>query len=86
VIYARQVSTTGQRWAGRATIIATADEVERIPVPDDVVLCNGCNCNLHPEPGYMVYLDKRELKADRPYDVYCLSCLKQYFPKYQLVE
>lgn len=60
--------------------------VHHIPVPDTLVLCNGCNENQFPNPVYMVYLTKNDLKADRPYDCYCMSCVKKYFPKAEVIE
>lgn len=87
-VYAKKVSTTNRRFTGRATTIGSVldgvPNITRIPVEDTVVLCNGCNQNLHPGDGFLVYLGKRELKADQPYDVYCPGCLKRYFPKHQL--
>lgn len=95
-VYAKVVNTTDSRFAGRSTTIfglssiaglqPAAQHHSIIPVPNNVVLCNGCNKNLYPEQGYLVYLDKRELQADRPYDIYCSACLKKLFPKYQIVE
>lgn len=82
-IYARQVDSSNEVFRDRETIIATSEEVTRLPVPDNVTLCNGCNHNIG--QGYLVYLGKRELKANRPYDYYCKDCLEMYFPKYILV-
>lgn len=45
------------------------------PVPDTVVLCNGCNANLYPRECSAVYFD------GRLYDVYCWRCRERYFPK-----
>ncbi len=99
-VYAKQVATNHPRFQGRATELYTwgskeepADpgypQVATIPIPNSVVLCNGCNENIAEEEvaegdtpkGYLVYLGKRELKADQPYDIYCSSCLKRHFPK-----
>ena len=88
-IYTKKTLVTSPRFAGRATIIASSAGVDRIPVPDNVVLCNGCNGNLCDNEvvdgeipfGYLVYLGRRELKADHPYDIYCADCVKRYFPK-----
>lgn len=65
-------------------ILGSGDTVAVIPVPDSTTLCNGCNQNI--EEGYLVYLGKRELKANQPYDYYCPSCVKRYFGKATLVE
>ena len=88
MIYVRKIETTDKRFANR-TISITSMSLEngsKIPIPGTVVLCNGCNKNLYPDPGYMVYLGKHELKADQPYDTYCKDCLRRYFPKATEVE
>lgn len=86
-VYAKQVGTRDSRFAGREMQIITAVSREAIPIPNNVVLCNGCNANVAEgsEQGYLVYLGKRELKADQPYDFYCEACLKSYFPKAEKV-
>lgn len=86
MVYAKEVKTTDPRFRGREALIMSQSptygnvEGARIPVPDTVVLCDGCNRNLYPNPGYLVYLDKRAMEKDRPYDIYCEDCLKEYFP------
>ena len=99
-VYAKKVMTTDKRWGGRSSQIYSYEPdqlfplekrailVNEIPVPDTVVLCNGCNKNLHPEPGYgyLVYLGKREMAKGEPYDLFCPACLKSYFPKAISVE
>ena len=86
MIYAKEVETTDQRFKGRDVVMASSIATSVIPVPDTVVLCNGCNRNIYPEKGYLVYLSKQELKEDLPYDLYCGSCLKKYFPKAGIVK
>lgn len=83
MVYIRKVKSSHPMFQGRAITIYSAGDShhihkESIPVPNDTVLCNGCNNNI--EEGYLVYLDKRELKANHPYDIYCESCLKSHFP------
>lgn len=99
MVYARKIATNDQRFTGRATHIFTAGErglehQHSIPIDDTVVLCNGCNENLYYEPtpdepdptyGYLIYLDKRSLKMDQPYDIYCDACRKRYFPKAEVI-
>ena len=82
-IYAKRVCSDNQVFHNRETVIATSELATRIPVPDHITLCNGCNQNI--EEGYLVYLGKRELKANQPYDYYCKGCMERYFPKYTLV-
>jgi len=82
-VYAKKTQSTDKRFAGRRVEIYTAEGADCIPVPDAVVLCDGCNQNIYPNAGYLVYLCKRELAADHPYDFYCEACLKKYFKGYK---
>jgi len=93
-VYKKLVSTTDPRFTGRKIEVCAGSipigDVKlpnsSIPVPDTVVLCNGCNENIYPNNGYLIYLGKQELVKDLPYDFYCVSCTKEYFPKAILVE
>lgn len=88
MIYAKKVSTDDSRFTGRSTKIFTPNSLDIIPVPDNVVLCNGCNANMaetETKEGYLIYLGKRELAKDQPYDFYCYRCTRTYFPKAQYV-
>ena len=76
-VYARKVTSQHPIFQNRETVITTREITTRIPIPDSITLCDGCNKNI-PE-GYLVYLGKRELKANQPYDYYCADCLKSYF-------
>ena len=46
-----------------------------------LIVCSGCNCNLadesiNPEETlYVLYIDKRHLQANQPYDVFCEKCI-----------
>ena len=84
-VYKKLTKTTDPRFGNRSIDIFTPMEGSSIPVPDNVVLCDGCNENIYPEDGYLVYLGKRELDKDLPYDFYCPKCVKEYFPKAILV-
>lgn len=86
MVYAKEVETTDQRFKGRDVVVSSQADVAVIPVPDTEVLCNGCNRNIYPERGFLVYLNECELKYDLPYDLYCDSCLKKYFPKANIVK
>lgn len=87
-VYAKKVQSNDQRFQGREITVMSANpaygniEQSGIPVPDNVVLCDGCNQNIaemeKPE-GYLVYLSKRDLQQDHPYDIYCSKCLQEYF-------
>lgn len=82
--YKKKVLATDPRFAGRAAVISGAGMYSRIPIPDTVVLCDGCNANIHDmelREGYLIYMSKRELTKDQPYDFYCPSCTRRYFPK-----
>jgi len=83
-VYAKKVQSSNPVFHNRETIIAMENLATRIPVLDSVTLCNGCNLNI--EEGYLVYLGKRELKANQPYDYYCSKCLQDYFPKAIIIE
>ena len=82
-VYAKKVKTTDSRFSGRSIVITSVDgqQVQRYstPIPDSVVICNGCNNDIYPNEGYLIYLGKNQLDADAPYDIYCESCLKEYF-------
>jgi len=97
-VYAKKVSTDNPRFSGRQTVIMSIGagipgrpatvEKTAIDIPDNVVLCNGCNANIaetEDKEGYLVYLGKRELDKDQPYDFYCERCLKEYFKGYKEV-
>lgn len=82
-VYAKKVSTNDRRFAGRSVQMFGVGSYEAIPVPDSIVVCNGCNKNLaetEEQTGYLVYLGKREMAKDQPYDIYCEQCLNRYFP------
>lgn len=93
MVYIKKVSTTDKRFGNRAIEVCVGSTPigdvklphSSIPVPDTVVLCNGCNNNVYPGSGYLVYLGKRELDKDLPYDFYCDKCTHKYFPKATLV-
>ena len=54
-------------------------------IPGTVILCNGCNKNVYPEAGYLLYLNKQDLAADYSYGFYCKGCLEKYFKEYEEV-
>lgn len=85
-VYVRKVSTTDKRFKNRHIWIVSGSEIDLIPVDDEVVVCNGCNDNLFPGDGYLVYLSKEDLKLDRPYDLYCFECLYQFFKHSEVIE
>lgn len=78
-VYAKKVQTTEPRFKDRAITVSSSRDSSKISVPDTVILCNGCNSNIYPEAGYLIYLSKQELKKDQPYDFYCESCKNKYF-------
>ena len=88
-VFAKQVYPDDSMFKGRETIVMSPNEVVHIPVPNNVVLCNGCNRNIaemEATKGYLVFLGKRELDKNSPYDIYCSSCVKRYFPKAIIIE
>jgi hypothetical protein len=92
-VYKKKVSTKDPRFHNRAIGITAVSQTpigrdlttDVIPVDDDVVLCNSCNANVNnPDRdcwGWLIYFDKRDVKADRPYDFYCDGCVQHSFPK-----
>lgn len=88
-VIARPILTTDPRFARRACEIYSAGETVRIPMPDTLVLCNGCNANVHEttnQEGFLVYLDHNDLRLDLPYDFYCQGCLERLFPTAQILD
>jgi len=81
MVYAKKVKATDPRFKDRAIGIYSSGSASEIPVPDTVVLCNGCNKNIYPDAGYLIYLGKKELDSDHPYDFYCENCKRRNFPK-----
>jgi len=79
MIYAKKVQTTEPRFKDRAIVISFAGGSYKTLIPNTTVICNGCNGNIYPEAGYLIYLSKQELKDDQPYDFYCEDCKKKYF-------
>jgi hypothetical protein len=59
--------------------------------PRGVISCGRCNCNLADTISnptgtlYVLFTDKTHLKENRPYEVYCESCLTSSFPKAVIV-
>jgi len=84
-VYIKKVSTRDPRFSGRSIDIgvpgAGVGPLHSILVPNTTVVCDGCNVNAYPNDGYLVYLGKREMEADQPYDFYCEACVRNYFPK-----
>ena len=90
-VYAKATKRSDPIFQGRVQTVAALNSdlsigrvLSRTPIPDSVTLCNGCNENI--ADGYLVYLSKANLQANRPYDYYCAVCLDRYFPKAQKVK
>ena len=83
--YKIKVSARDPRFHNRKNIMLFASELDIIPVDDTEVICNSCNANIYDPDvetfGWLIYFDKRDVKADRPYDVYCEACTDKRFPK-----
>ena len=91
------VSTKDIAYRNRTVDIISEKDSVSIPIPDDEVLCNGCNDNIHPENGWLMeYKDtdgislpasKGEEGWDeegwKTYDIYCETCQEKYFPDAQ---
>jgi len=85
-MYAKEVETTDPRFRNRSIVVVSPGDQRAIPVPDTSVLCNGCNKNVYPKTGYLIYLSKEDLDSDRPYDFYCKGCLKECFPMAEVID
>jgi hypothetical protein len=82
MVFKKRTATTDKIFEDREIhIIASREDIAKIPVGNDVVLCNGCNNNIYPDEGWLVYLTRRELAKNQPYDFYCITCINKYFPK-----
>jgi len=85
VVYKKRVSTRDPRFRNRNVTIMTPKSLDIIPVEDTEVICNSCNSNIFDIEketfGWLIYFDKRDVKADRPYDFYCDKCVNRSFPK-----
>ena len=82
-VYAKKVASTDKIFQNRNTVVIGGGVTTVIPIPNDTTLCNGCNSNI--EEGYLIYLGKRELESNRPYDYYCDSCAKSFFKGMKVV-
>jgi len=82
MVYVKAVPTRSIRFEDREIRIGRDGMMPTvIPVPDTEVVCNGCNQNIYPGTGFLVYLTKLDLKRDSPYDIYCEPCVSKYFKK-----
>ena len=76
-----------QIYGGNESDFSDMKLVSSIPVPDSVVLCNGCNRNIAEAQEapmnecWFLYMSKRDLDKGKEYDCYCGVCIKRYFPK-----
>ena len=76
------MSTKDVAYKGRENKIQSWDDKGHmseivIPIPDDDVLCNGCNDNIYPENGWM--MEYKDGDKWRTYDIYCFDCRDKYF-------
>lgn len=88
-VFARKTTSSNSMFHNRVNRIYSVEqgryvEIVSTPIPDLVVLCNGCNHNI--TEGYLVYLDKTSVHKNHPYDIYCKTCLDSYFPKAKMLE
>ena len=72
------MSTKDYAYRNRTVDIISEEDQVSIPIPDDEVLCNGCNDNIYPNNGWMMeYKDEDKWMT---YDIYCETCQAKYFP------
>lgn len=53
-------------------------------LPSNPLPCRPSTCaNYKPKEtfGFLIFFDKRDVKADRPYDFYCNQCVERHFPE-----
>jgi len=71
-------STKDYAYKNREVTIQSDDSITTIPVPDDHVLCNGCNTNIYPENSWL--MEYKDGDKWFTYDIYCFECRDKYFP------
>lgn len=79
---------TAERFRDRAiTVYGFGDKrppsVSRIPVPDNVVLCDVCNVEITTPKINLLYLSKRD---KYPYGTLCEGCRVKYHGKVEVVD
>jgi hypothetical protein len=80
--------TGGLAYARKTTV---EDQFSERLFPGGVISCGFCGCNLADDTTnpagtiYVLYTDKKHLNENRPYEVYCGSCLTSHFPKAVIV-
>jgi len=53
-------------------------DVVSIPVPDALVLCDACNCEI--SRGWLLYVGDEAFTEDVPHGAYCQRCVDRYWP------
>jgi hypothetical protein len=85
VFYKVVPTVNNPEFKGRSIGVGSFDNetinITSIPVPDEDVICNGCNGNIYPEPANQIFLSRLDVKNNHVYDVYCDKCRNEYFPK-----
>ena len=71
------MSTKDYAYKNRDVEVKSGDSITRIPIPDDKVICNGCNTNIYPENGWLMEYKKGDTWFT--YDLYCFKCQSKYF-------
>ena len=85
------MSTKDMMFKDRQTVMLswTGVPVQTWNIPNDEVICNGCNTNIYPENCYGIEYANEETKGEWVlYDIYCLECTDRYWnglPKNQFM-
>ena len=84
ITFARKIETTDDLFKNKKLTVSTIDKdgkediISSNTLSDDIVLCNGCNGNIYPEPGWMIYFGIDNLRSNRHYDIYHEECLDRF--------
>ena len=71
------MSTKDYAYRNRTIDIISESESVSIPIPDDEVICNGCNKNIYPDNGWM--MEYKDGDKWYTYDIYCFDCQEDKF-------
>ena len=75
------ISTTDNLFKNKSINVSSLDhhgdevKLSSIKIPDNIVLCDGCNKNLYPNKGNFIFID------GQPRDIYCTPCRQRFFPE-----
>jgi len=80
-VYLKEISSTDDMFKGQGLTVYSGEDfsslriTQFIPQEDDVVLCGGCNVNLYPEKGTLVFDSIEKVALNTPYDIFHKECI-----------